>query len=166
MAVVAPLIVLIVLLALISKKTPIEGQRELRSQKWHSAKSSAISRKPTDNIFANVKKFIFFIGHKGSGQDIIGVLLDGHPRIAIARQFHLFSRFNELSKPPKKLWKNNLFKHLYNKSVEDADAVSMDSDQVSTLEVKDLWQHKFDKYIEVIGDVSGADTTAQYIRSK
>ena len=122
-----------------------------------------MSRVPSD-VFAGVKKYVFFMGHGRSGHSIIGSLMDAHPHMVIAHQFHVFNNFDELNKVPSQQWRDHFFELLYNDSVTDAASALTDTSKGYSLEVEDSWQGKFDKYIEVIGDKSGAETTGCYIK--
>ena len=128
----------------------------------HDNKTSLAYHDP----IADVKKFVFFVGYGRSGHSIIGALMDAHPHVVIAHEFFLFSRFPELNKVPDKAWKNALFAALSKKSAEDLHGQRAQSKKGYTLEVKGLWQGKFDEYIEVIGDKSGGTTTMEYLRGK
>ena len=117
-------------------------------------------------VINGVKNFVFFVGYERSGHSIIGALLDAHPHVVIAYEFYLFSRFQSLNRVPDKSWKRNLFDLLYKKSMADAKDELAQSYKGYTLEVKELWQGKFDEYIEVMGDKCGGRTSMEYLRDK
>ena len=100
----------------------------------------------------------------GMVHSIIGSLMDAHPHVVIAQQFHVFNNFDELNKVPSQQWRDHFFELLYNDSVKDATSTLTDSSKGYSLEVVDSWQGKFDKYIKIIGDKSGAETTKHYIK--
>ena len=118
------------------------------------------------HLVAGIKKFVFFVGYARSGHSIIGSLMDAHPHIVTSNEFYLFSHFSELNKVPEVMWKHNLFGLLYNKSIHDAEGIRRNSKKGYTLAVGNFWQGKFDRYIEVIGDKSGGETTITYLKDK
>ena len=141
--------------------TEVSGQ--MRYSNEVSSATQTMSRVPSD-VFAGIKKYVFFMGHGRSGHSIIGSLMDAHPHVVIAHQFHIFDNFDEFNKVPSQQWRDHFFELLYNDSVTDAASVLTDTGKGYSLEVEDSWQGKFDEYIEVIGDKSGASTTKHYIK--
>ncbi len=117
-------------------------------------------------LVATVKKFVFFVGYARSGHSIIGSLMDAHPHVVTSNEFFLFSHFHELDRAPDRDWKKNLFDLLYNKSVKDAERIRANTKKGYTLAVEGQWQGSFDKYIEIIGDKSGGETTITYMKDK
>jgi hypothetical protein len=115
-------------------------------------------------VIDRIGKFVFFLGYPRSGHNIIGALMDAHPHVVISGQYNLFKRSlwqDALGLPQR----NSLYNSLYHSSggTEQKFAASRD---VYLLEVEDLWQGKFDKHIEVIGDSSGDVTMSSFFTDK
>lgn len=113
-----------------------------------------------------VKKFVLFVGYTRSGHSIIGTLMDAHPHVVISNEFDLFSQFDKLNKASWKTWKYNLFNMIFRKSVYDVWHSRANNKKGYQLAVKGLWQGRFDKYVEAIGDKSGDVTTRAYMANK
>ena len=114
------------------------------------------------HVIKGVKTFVFFVCHSRSGHSIIGSLMDAHPHVVIAHEYFLFSMFPQLNQVQDQTWKSHLFNELSQQNVEDPLGWRSDFKKGYTLEVKNFWQGKFDKYIEVIGDKSGGKTLLMY----
>ena len=113
-----------------------------------------------------VKKFVLFVGYTRSGHSIIGSLMDAHPHVIISDQYRVLGvKFRKLDEVPEEIWKRNLFNALYKHSMSDAINKRTQTKKGYSLDVKGLWQGKFDEYIEVIGDKSGATNTLKYIEN-
>ena len=117
-------------------------------------------------LIKKVKNFVFFVGYERSGHSIVGSLMDAHPHVIIANEYFLFEELPGLDNISDSEWKGQLFEKLYKKSVLDAGGTRTSSKKGYTLEVKDLWQGRFDDHIEVIGDKSGGRTTKEYMHDK
>lgn len=113
-------------------------------------------------VINRVKKFLFFVGYARSGHSIIGTLLDAHPHVVISNEFNLFTKFPELNKATNSTWRGNLYNSLYKRSILDARGSRAARTKGYKLKVDGLWQGRFNKYIEVIGDKSGDITTKAY----
>ena len=161
----------------------VDGEQALvgapPSQRFANAKKSKVKlvdeakRKqiayPSPEVFAGVKKFVFFIAHARSGHSIIGSMMDAHPHVVIANEFALFrkDRFPQLNKVPDgEMWKKNLFRRLYNDSTRDAVGQRTETIKGYSLEMKGLWQGKYDGKIEAIGDKSGSCSINRYLSDK
>ena len=117
-------------------------------------------------LIKGIKNFVFFVGYPRSGHSIVGTLMDAHPHVIISNEFNLFSSFADLDKVPASRWRENLYNLLYGKSAYDVYHSRGDSKKGYSLTIRNLWQGRFDRYIEVIGDKSGDITTRAYMRNK
>ena len=124
--------------------------------------SATLSRDVIDGI----KKFVFFVGYSRSGHSIVGTLMDAHPHVIIPHEYSLFQRFDNLNRAPKSSWRDNLYNILYRKSIWNVDHFLANTRKGYALGVDGLWQGKYDRYIEVIGDKSGGMTTIGYMENK
>ena len=132
----------------------------------HAMVASKASHLSPD-IISRIKSFVFFIGYGRSGHSIIGSLMDAHPHMIVAHNtVPLFSRFSKLNQVSNSAWKSTLFDMLYENSVGDAFDIRKNPEKGYTLEVEGLWQGRFDKYVEVIGERSGGKTTKEYLKDK
>ena len=113
-------------------------------------------------VINGVKSFVLFVCNSRSGHSIIGSLMDAHPHVVIAHEYFLFSMFPKLNQIRDQTWKGHLFNELSQQNVEDPLGRRSESKKGYTLEVNNIWQGKFDEYIEVIGDKSGGKTMREY----
>ena len=113
----------------------------------------------TEEDVEGVKRFIFFIGYPRSGHSIIGTMMDAHPNMIIAHEYHLF--YNWHKSPLKHSHKTVLYNRLYRKSVLNSMSGGWRSEDRAqkgyTLNMDYRWQGKFTN-LKVIGDKSGAST--------
>ena len=134
-----------------------------------SRKMRAKKKKPrrlSPALVKRIRNFVLFVGYPRSGHSIVGTLMDAHPHIIISNEFNLFSSFADLDKVPASRWRENLYNLLYLRSIQDVHHSRETSIKGYSLGVKNLWQGRFDRYIEVIGDKSGDVTTRSYMRNK
>ena len=117
-------------------------------------------------LIKGIKNFVLFVGYPRSGHSIVGTLMDAHPHVVISHEFNVFTRFADLNKVPAGRWRENLYNLLYRKSAYDVQHIRGDSRKGYSLAVQNLWQGKFERYIEVIGDKSGGITTRSYAKNK
>ena len=131
----------------------------------------------TKNVINGIKKFVFFIGYPRSGHSIVGSLMDAHPHMVISNEFLLFRNWKYYSDKQKESGEINpfykhksyLFNILYRRSYWDTiDGFRSEQNTKKnyTLSMDSLWQGKFDKYVSVIGDKSGGETSDNYLHSK
>ena len=109
-----------------------------------------------------VQKFVFFVGYERSGHSIIGSMMDAHPDMIIAHEYHLFKNWRK-----QLMNKAYLFKALYSKSFADATKGLRRAQANSkgyTLHMNNSWQGQFN-HLKVIGDKSGGVTSRLYKQS-
>ena len=99
-------------------------------------------------VINGVKKFVIFVGNSRSGSSILGSLMDAHPHVVIANEWE----FPDFTAIPLHNLKEELFATLYSASLAKKKLNS--SIKGYTLEVTDMWQANYDRYIDVIGDKS------------
>ena len=75
--------------------------------------------------FARLQSFILFIGYERSGHTLVSALLDAHPHIVIAHEYHLLdalTRFSEAQKTRDfiltEMYRHSAFNALYGRSSE------------------------------------------------
>ena len=94
---------------------------------------------------------MIFVGNHRSGSSILGSLMDAHPHMLIANEWRFPDSFYKMS-TPKDNFKNWLFNALYSKCA-NLHRIG-ENEKGYTLEVRGMWQGKFDEYVEIIGDKS------------
>ena len=117
-------------------------------------------------VIDDIKKLIIFVGSGRSGHSIVGSLMDAHPHVIIPHEFHIFRNFPQFHLSHIQNWNKSLINSLYQKSVADANGIRNITNKGYSLKVNDMWQGKFDQYIEVIGDKSGGSTSQVYMDNK
>ena len=118
-------------------------------------------------VIDGVKKFVLFVGYPHSGHSIVGTILDAHPHIVMAHEFMLFERSPIFSEPQSPNWTQNLFNVLYQDSHLDAsNGTRLKTNKGYSLSIDGLWQGRFDKHIDVIGDKSGGTVTNVFMFNK
>ena len=120
----------------------------------------------SSQVIDHVKAFVFFLGKGRSGHSIVGSLMDAHPHVIISHEYHIFKKWLKFYNASNPIWTKTLLNSLYLKSVSDASGIRNLSTKGYTLKVENLWQGRFDHYIDVIGDKSGGSTTMLYIENK
>ena len=51
-------------------------------------------------LYDSVETFVLFVGYARSGHSLIAAILDSHPEIIIANEFHLLANFNSFYQDP------------------------------------------------------------------
>ncbi len=125
-----------------------------------------VSKTLPAQVIDGVKKFVFFVGYSRSGHSIVSTLMDAHPHVVISNEYLLFGRNLAVIKGQESVQKRSLFEKIYQHSVKDATHNRANFNKGYSLGVSGLWQGKYDKYIEVIGDKSGHFTTENYAKNK
>ena len=120
----------------------------------------------SSQVIDGVKTFVFFLGSGSSGHSIVGSLMDAHPHVIISHEYHIFRNWLKFYRAGNPIWTEALFNSLYLESVSDASGIRNFSAKGYSLKVENLWQGRFDHYIDVIGDKSGGSTTQLYIKNK
>ena len=135
--------------------------------KYNDNKMCAVKSLP-DSVINGIRKFVFFIGSDRSGSSIVGSLMDAHPHVVIANEWHFPHLDNAppLDKPPLLGLKRDLFNTLYSRSICDVSEDRASSSKGYSLRVKGLWQGRYKDYIDVIGDKCSKNTTRSYLGSK
>lgn len=117
-------------------------------------------------VVKKVKRFLFFVGYARSGHSIIASMLDAHPNVVIAHEYSLFYQWQmEPELHSNKSW---LFNTLYENSQYNMRQGLRNKNAKNkgySLSMPGLWQGKYDKYIDVIGDKAGGMTAQVYRRS-
>eukprot|EP00118_Oscarella_pearsei_P026456 m.784 g.784 ORF g.784 m.784 type:complete len:348 (+) comp4861_c0_seq1:186-1229(+) len=107
--------------------------------------------------FRRVESLILFVGHGRSGHTLISALLDAHPHVMIAHEFHLLERWSLW--PDSQKNRSFLFRTLYQ---EASDAVLKKKRESTkgkhSYIVPGEWSGKCDGYVTVIGDKRGGGT--------
>ena len=118
-------------------------------------------------VVKGIKKFVFFVGYGKTGHSILGSIIDAHPHVIISHEFHIFRHWRSFDTAAKSLnWTTNLFNMLYKKSYKDAMAIRNSNQKGYTLKIDGLWQGRYDKYLQIIGDKSGGSTTKEFLRNR
>ena len=120
----------------------------------------------SSQVIDHVKTFVFFLGSGRSGHSIVGSLMDAHPHVIISHQYNIFLNWLKFYHAGNPIWTQTLFNSLYLKSVSDVSGIRNMSTKGYSLKVENLWQGRFDHYIDVIGDKCGGSTTQFYIQNK
>jgi len=145
------------------------GKRKLKKLKIKGSFDPDLPTLSPETI-NGVKTFAFFIGYPRSGHSIVGSLLDAHPHIVMSHEFMFFQRWSHFHKSdlsPSQC-KANLFNMIYQKSYVDTlpGGERYWSRKGYTLAIPSLWQGKFDKRVDVIGDKSGGSISIQYLNDE
>ena len=53
-----------------------------------------------NSLYDGVETFVLFVGYARSGHSLIAAILDSHPEIIIANEFHLLANFDSFYKDP------------------------------------------------------------------
>ena len=53
-----------------------------------------------NSLYDSVETFVLFVGYARSGHSLIAAILDSHPEIVIANEFHLLAHFNSFYQDP------------------------------------------------------------------
>ena len=53
-----------------------------------------------NSLYDSVETFVLFVGYARSGHSLIAAILDSHPEIIIANEFHLLASFNSFYQDP------------------------------------------------------------------
>ena len=117
-------------------------------------------------VMNSIKTFVLFVGSARSGHSIVGSLMDAHPHVIIAHEYKIFYNWQHFYNNSNQNWTEMLFSLLYNKSSSDASGIRNSSIKGYSLTVNNLWQGKFDCYIEVIGDKCGGSLNSEYMKNK
>ena len=117
-------------------------------------------------VMNSIKTFVLFVGSARSGHSIVGSLMDAHPHVIIAHEYKIFYNWQHFYNNSNQNWTEMLFNLLYNKSSSDASGIRNSSIKGYSLTVNNLWQGKFDCYIEVIGDKCGGSLNIEYMKNK
>ena len=115
-------------------------------------------------VINGIQKFVLFVGYARSGSSIVGTLMDAHPHVVISNEFNIFDQFSEIDIAPSFSWRENLYNLLYSRSTRDAKWSRSSLNKGYQLRVGGLWQGRFDRYIEVIGDKSSDVTTRAFLK--
>ena len=119
--------------------------------------SSNLPTLPPD-VISGIKKFAFFVGYPRSGHSIVGSILDAHPHIVMSNKLNFFEQLSFFNDDTPRDWAANLYNIIYQRSITDTQAGGLrniNSMSKGTHAISSLWQGKFDKYIQVLGDTSG-----------
>ena len=145
------------------------GRRKVKKLKMKGSFDPSLPTLSPEAI-NGVKTFAFFIGYPRSGHSIVGSILDAHPHIVMSHEFMFlqqWSRFHGSGLSPSQC-KANLLNMIYQKSYLDTQPGGDRywSRKGYTLAIPSLWQGKFDRHVDVIGDKSGGSISLQYINDE
>lgn len=117
-------------------------------------------------VIKKVKHFVFFIGFARSGHSIIASMLDAHPNVVIAHEYSLFSRWleNPILHSNKTWLFNTLYENSWHNSVEGLRVKNAKKKGYSLI-IPGMWQGKYNRNIQVIGDKAGGMTAQVYSRN-
>ena len=116
-------------------------------------------------VMNTLKRFVFFIGSGRSGHSIVGSLLDAHPHMIIAHEYYVFKNWKQFYSTNQN-WTKTLFQLLYRSSIEAESDIRQSRSKGYSLAVNNLWQGKFNRYVEVIGDKNGGMVNHVYMNNK
>ncbi|XP_058964773.2 uncharacterized protein [Pocillopora verrucosa] len=124
-------------------------------------------------LYDGVETFVMFIGYPRSRHSLVAAILDAHPEIIIANEYHVLRTWEEKFRSSKEVERSfkkyQLFYDLHELSVRDATfglrANNSLLDFMYSYQVPGLWQGRYFKGIKVIGDKKGGGT-ANALRNK
>ncbi len=107
------------------------------------------------DLISKIKTFVLFIGRERSGSSIVGALMNAHPHMAIAHQYHIFKPWPSFIPDN---WTTSFYNLLYRKSTTPFNGTS----KVYSLSLNGSWQGKMNEYLSVIGDNGAGFILKQY----
>ena len=115
-------------------------------------------------VILSVKQFISFIGYPRSGHSIVGSLLDAHPNVAVANEFHAFQWLTQHSTLPQEKIRDTLFNLLYQNTYNNVfrNGTRSNNGKGYNLTVENGWQERYRQHIDVIGEKNGGAMTQLY----
>ena len=153
-----------------SMKKPRSREKHRKAKPVMVSLSSNLPTLPPD-VIRGINFFSFFVGYPRSGHSIVGSILDAHPHIVMSHELKFFEQgsfFN--TKSTQRAWTANLYNIIYQRSIKNTQTGGLRNVNSTlkgyTLAIDSLWQGKFDKYIQVLGDKSGGSATLEYIRDR
>jgi len=141
---------------IIAKRFETPGDEELPDP--HETSPGQSLENLPQSVIDGVKTFVFFLGHPHSGHSIVASLLDSHPHMVISHEADLFTKLSRGSLAPTK---SEVFNAIWN----NTKTTIVDGKRAGstlkgyTLLVDDLYQGKYEDYIDVIGDKKAGSTT-------
>ena len=111
------------------------------------------------NATDSLRYFVLFVGHARSGSSFTGAVLDAHPHVILPYEYFLPNRMVVAPE----LYTNSafLYSELYRTALwrmGDKNTDFKSGEKGYTLVIKDSYQGKYDRWVSVIGDKSGAFT--------
>ena len=136
------------------KKQRVEGytlpkmQRCRQLPEYHQRPNITLEPKTVDGV----ETLLMFIGYPRSGHTLIGSLLDAHPNMVVANEYHILEKWKAYARKDKN--KQHLFQELYTNSYREAHNGDRSlADCAPTTKYKytvpNQWQGKFDGKMKV-----------------
>ena len=113
-----------------------------------------------EKVVSGVRLFVLFVGYPRSGHSIIASLLDAHPNVVMAHEFHVIRWIREANLD---FSKSQLFNELFKSSYNNIDRSC--TDKGYNLTVEGSWQGRYRDRIDVIGDKKGGRNSKLYSKS-
>lgn len=118
-----------------------------------------------NSLYDSVETFVLFVGYARSGHSLIAAILDSHPEIVIANEFHLLAHFNSFYQDPNEesySRRLRIFSALHSLSHNQSiyGNRSPNNTRGYSYHISGSWQGKYRNQIKVIGDKKGSGTAA------
>ena len=122
-----------------------------------SRKSQKKDNSTENNFLLRTKSFLLFIGYARSGHSIVASLLDAHPHVVISHELHAVHRWTEFYSVDGTADRQDLFNEIMDNALSTTNKGYRSpnfTQKYYTLAVPGLYQGRYEKYIQVIGDKS------------